>query len=245
MTGYQSKREMAREQMNKYGNRMSTYEAQMNNYGKRAMARDKLAQPEQEFGLTLERFTALEVEITTLQSDWLSALKEIERLKAAQPEQKTTLQEQLAEQLDKANAEWKKALQDWEKADADCGRTWTDWDKAVANQYKARANLEKADADVDKAKADRVKAKAERARLKALMEKNNMTKETAQPEQERNFCERCGKRTADLTTIHTCTPPQRKWVDLTEDEIEVAEEKALTKQWAIRMALAAVKERNA
>jgi hypothetical protein len=28
-----------------------------------------------------------------------------------------------------------------------------------------------------------------------------------QPE-ERNFCSRCGKRTADLTTIHTCTPPQ-------------------------------------
>ncbi len=27
-------------------------------------------------------------------------------------------------------------------------------------------------------------------------------------EQERNFCPRCGKRTADLTTIHTCTPPQ-------------------------------------
>ena len=32
----------------------------------------------------------------------------------------------------------------------------------------------------------------------------------AQPEQERNFCPRCGKRTADLTTIHTCTPPQEK-----------------------------------
>ena len=30
----------------------------------------------------------------------------------------------------------------------------------------------------------------------------------AQPEQERNFCSRCGKRTADLTVIHTCTPPQ-------------------------------------
>ena len=29
----------------------------------------------------------------------------------------------------------------------------------------------------------------------------------AQPE-ERNFCPRCGKRTADLTMIHTCTPPQ-------------------------------------
>jgi hypothetical protein len=23
-----------------------------------------------------------------------------------------------------------------------------------------------------------------------------------------NFCERCGKRTADKTVIHTCTPPQ-------------------------------------
>jgi len=23
-----------------------------------------------------------------------------------------------------------------------------------------------------------------------------------------NFCERCGKRTKDLTVIHTCTPPQ-------------------------------------
>lgn len=29
-----------------------------------------------------------------------------------------------------------------------------------------------------------------------------------QPAQERNFCERCGKRTPDLETIHTCTPPQ-------------------------------------
>ena len=26
---------------------------------------------------------------------------------------------------------------------------------------------------------------------------------------ERNFCPRCGKRTADLTTIHTCTPPEK------------------------------------
>ena len=31
------------------------------------------------------------------------------------------------------------------------------------------------------------------------------------PVQERNFCPRCGKRTADLTTIHTCTPPPREW----------------------------------
>jgi hypothetical protein len=32
-------------------------------------------------------------------------------------------------------------------------------------------------------------------------------KALAQPE-ERNFCPRCGKRTPDLTHIHTCTPPQ-------------------------------------
>ena len=30
--------------------------------------------------------------------------------------------------------------------------------------------------------------------------------------QERNFCPRCGKRTPDAITIHTCTPPQRTWV---------------------------------
>jgi hypothetical protein len=28
------------------------------------------------------------------------------------------------------------------------------------------------------------------------------------PPQEQNFCSRCGKRTADLITIHTCTPLQ-------------------------------------
>ena len=30
----------------------------------------------------------------------------------------------------------------------------------------------------------------------------------AQRTEERNFCPRCGKRTLDLETIHTCTPPQ-------------------------------------
>jgi hypothetical protein len=33
-------------------------------------------------------------------------------------------------------------------------------------------------------------------------------KKDALAKREWNFCERCGKRTADLTTIHTCTPPQ-------------------------------------
>jgi hypothetical protein len=27
---------------------------------------------------------------------------------------------------------------------------------------------------------------------------------------EQNFCHRCGKRTADLTVIHTCTPPPQE-----------------------------------
>jgi hypothetical protein len=34
-------------------------------------------------------------------------------------------------------------------------------------------------------------------------------KKAALAGRERNFCSRCGKRTADLTTIHTCTPPQK------------------------------------
>jgi hypothetical protein len=33
-------------------------------------------------------------------------------------------------------------------------------------------------------------------------------KKAALAGREWNFCERCGKRTVDLTTIHTCTPPQ-------------------------------------
>jgi hypothetical protein len=33
-------------------------------------------------------------------------------------------------------------------------------------------------------------------------------KKSALAGREWNFCERCGKRTADLNVIHTCTPPQ-------------------------------------
>jgi len=35
-------------------------------------------------------------------------------------------------------------------------------------------------------------------------------KKAALAGREWNFCERCGKRTKDLTVIHTCTPPQEK-----------------------------------
>lgn len=43
---------------------------------------------------------------------------------------------------------------------------------------------------------------------RALWELSKLGQEIeAQPE-ERNFCSHCGKRTADLTLVHTCTPPQ-------------------------------------
>ena len=38
---------------------------------------------------------------------------------------------------------------------------------------------------------------------------------------------------------------QRPWVDLTEYQIKTIEENALTKQWAIRMTIAQLKECNA
>jgi hypothetical protein len=38
---------------------------------------------------------------------------------------------------------------------------------------------------------------------------------THQLQLEQNFCSRCGKRTND---IHTCTPPQRTWAGLTNEE---------------------------
>ena len=45
-------------------------------------------------------------------------------------------------------------------------------------------------------------------KIEDLIQERDKWKAKAQPEQERNFCPRCGKRTADLTVIHTCTPPQ-------------------------------------
>jgi hypothetical protein len=45
-------------------------------------------------------------------------------------------------------------------------------------------------------------------KIEDLIQERDTWKALAQPAQERNFCSRCGKRTADLTVIHTCTPPQ-------------------------------------
>ena len=65
----------------------------------------------------------------------------------------------------------------------------------------------------------------------------------AQPE-ERNFCQRCGKRTADLTTIHTCTPPQSQWVNLTVDELIDLEHKHLRHEDLVQAIKAKLKENN-
>jgi hypothetical protein len=84
--------------------------------------------------------------------------------------------------------------------------------------------------------------------------------------EERNFCPRCGKRTADLTAIHTCTPPlpeqepdltaaymsglhdgkkKRTWVGLTDDEKETLAYDAEGNTWtAVELAEAKLKEKN-
>jgi hypothetical protein len=55
--------------------------------------------------------------------------------------------------------------------------------------------------------AEKAIAKLENSLI--LTSKVNISNNFKQPQRtERNFCSRCGKRTADLTTIHTCTPPQ-------------------------------------
>ena len=67
----------------------------------------------------------------------------------------------------------------------------------------------------------------------------------AQPEQEpHNFCPRCGKRTPDLTTIHTCTPPKREWVGLTDEEISVTSKGHIVRSTYARAIEAALKEKN-
>jgi hypothetical protein len=64
-----------------------------------------------------------------------------------------------------------------------------------------------------------------------------------QPE-ERDFCPRCGKRTADPTTIHTCTPPQSQWVGLTVDELIDLERKHLSHENLTRAIEAKLREKN-
>ncbi len=61
--------------------------------------------------------------------------------------------------------------------------------------------------------------------------------------QERNFCPRCGKRTND---IHTCTPPQRTWVGLTDMERQMIINKHDGVAWETTIAIEQqLKEKNA
>jgi len=74
-------------------------------------------------------------------------------------------------------------------------------------------------------------------------------KKAALAGREWNFCERCGKRTADLTTIHTCTPPQRTWVGLTPEELNMIGDSMRTwNSWSITDVYTAIeaklKEKN-
>jgi hypothetical protein len=77
-------------------------------------------------------------------------------------------------------------------------------------------NIEKLEAFAELVRADEREMLAQPAPYMAVLtDRMNVDPHTgyvsigtvAQPE-ERNFCPRCGKRTRDLTTIHTCTPPQ-------------------------------------
>ena len=58
---------------------------------------------------------------------------------------------------------------------------------------------------------------------------------------ERNFCPRCGKRTND---IHTCTPPQRTWVDLTQQEIDELDEQSPSIYDFVQNLMSKLKEKN-
>ena len=53
-------------------------------------------------------------------------------------------------------------------------------------------------------------------------------------------CDRCGK--VNPAELHTCTPPQREWVGLTDDEIEDCLEMSI--QGTCRAIEAKLKEKN-
>ena len=74
-------------------------------------------------------------------------------------------------------------------------------DTPTARAYLAKV-LEDDDTQVYKDHGDALTA--------AYMSGYHDGKKAALAGREWNFCERCGKRTADLTTIHTCTPPQKE-----------------------------------
>ena len=83
---------------------------------------------------------------------------------------------------------------------------WTEYERSIAAQER------EACAKVVDAIEARCVAKdvddPPLAHVSAAIRARRTTPPAAQPEQERNFCPRCGKRAGDY--IHTCTPPQEK-----------------------------------
>ena len=71
--------------------------------------------------------------------------------------------------------------------------------------------------------------------------KQRIEEALAQP----NFCPICGKRlgTNDWD-IHTCTPPQRTWVGLTDEEISASSKGHMTRNGFARTIEAKLKEKN-
>ena len=117
---------------------------------KRAMAQDKLAQPEQKpvaydktemngFVQDLYDKKMQEGKHGHYETMFHVVHQAIKRATPLQPAQELTLQEQ----LDKARADWDKAQVDWRKADADL-------DKAYADRRKAKAALERIEKLMDK-----------------------------------------------------------------------------------------------
>jgi uncharacterized protein (DUF3084 family) len=147
-----------------------------------------------------------------------------------------TLQEQLAEaeaDKDKANADILKAYDDRDKADADILKAYADRRKADADLNKANDDWRKANDEIERIEelieeqrllndiaeicreqtlfvgsCAQIVKQAFDALAQPVQEPTGERDEALAKQEERNFCPRCGKRTADLTAIHTCTPPQ-------------------------------------
>jgi hypothetical protein len=95
--------------------------------------------------------------------------------------------------------------------------------------------------------------KAELTRLKASIALDKMAENARElgldyepAVQERNFCERCGKRLGGNGHIHTCTPPaaQKPWVGLTDEEAQWIYDNGRTPAGMMEMVEAKLKEKN-
>ena len=62
--------------------------------------------------------------------------------------------------------------------------------------------------DCDQCKAQTQEPVFTYEQVKAHIQVAMMSTTTTPQRTEQNFCSRCGKRTPDLITIHTCTPPK-------------------------------------